>query len=270
MKRYFLHLSYVGTRYRGWQRQSGVTSVQEVLETTLSKILKEEITLLGCGRTDAVVHASQYFAHFDTNTIWDFDLLFRMNKVLPDDISIHDILPVDELQHARFHATERSYQYFLHTQKIAQLAYSSTLHEKTQLDFAKMKAAADLIPKYSDFFGFCKTPDVHPSTICAIRSVQFSRNQDATQFCFEITANRFLRGMIRNLMARILLVGAGEISLADFKKVLNKEVLAEQLPIPAPPQGLYLSRIVYPFLDLKPLVDPKSMMLAKAGDRWIN
>lgn len=257
MNRFFLHLSYVGTRYRGWQRQAGVITIQEILETSLSKILKEEITVYGCGRTDALVHASQYFAHFETRQTWDFDLLFRLNKVLPDDISIHHILPVGETQHARFHATERSYHYFLHTQKMAHLATSSALYDQLPLDFNKMKSAVERLPHYTDFRSFCKSPDAHPSTICQLKSVAFSQNADGTQFCFEITANRFLRGMIRNIMARVILVGNGEMTLEEFENVLKNEHSDDQLPIAAPPQGLYLSRIVYPFLRLEPVFDAR-------------
>ncbi len=257
MKRFFLHLSYDGTRYRGWQRQTGVLSVQEIIESAISKIFKEEITVYGCGRTDALVHASQYFAQFETQQTWDFDLLFRLNKVLPDDISIHDIIPVGETDHARFHATERRYQYFLHTKKMAHLATRSALYMQEPLDFDRMKAAVELLPNYSDFIGFCKTPDAHPSTLCAIKKVSFSSNSDQTQFCFEITANRFLRGMIRNIMARVILVGNGELSLEDFEKVLKNEHSDDQLPIAAPPQGLYLSKIVYPFLRLEPVFDAR-------------
>lgn len=269
MKRYFLHLSYVGTRFRGWQKQPISNTVQEVLENAISRIFKEEITVYGCGRTDAQVHASQYFAHFETKQTWDFDLLFRLNKVLPDDISIHAILPVSQTNHARFHATERSYQYFIHTQKIAHLSTSSTLYDQLPLDFNLMKAAATLIPQHSDFLAFCKTPDAHPSTICHIKEVTFSKNADATQFCFEITANRFLRGMIRLLIARIIAVGNGEQTLDKFESALKNEVKDEQLPIAAGPQGLYLSKIVYPFLDVKPCFDPKTVMLVKSCDEWM-
>jgi tRNA pseudouridine38-40 synthase len=268
MKRFFLHLSYDGTRYRGWQRQVGVLSIQEVIETAISKIFKEEITVYGCGRTDALVHASQYFAHFETQQTLDFDLLFRLNKVLPDDISIHDIIPVSATDHARFHATERSYQYFFHTKKMAHLSNRSTLYTAEKLDYTRMKSAIDLLPNYTDFMAFCKTPDAHPSTLCQIKSVAFSQNADGTQFCFEITANRFLRGMIRNIMARVIMVGNGEMSLEEFEKVLKNEHSDDQLPIAAPPQGLYLSRIVYPFLETEPVFDPKSAILMKKGDTW--
>lgn len=270
MKRYFLHLSYVGTRYRGWQRQPEVASVQEVIETALSKIFKEAITIYGCGRTDAGVHASQYFAQFQTEQTWDFDLIFRLNKVLPDDISVHDIIPVSMKQHTRYLASDRSYQYFIHTKKMAHLSGISTLYDQLPLDFDKMKSAADLIANHSDFLAFCKTPDAHQSTICEIKHVAFSRNANATQFCFEITANRFLRGMIRNLMAKIIAVGNGEITLTEFETLLKNGSPEEQLPIAAAPQGLYLSKVKYSFLEVKPVFDPKSVMVLAEGDCWVD
>lgn len=267
MKRFFLHLSYDGSKYRGWQTQIGVVGVQEILEQELSKVLKTPTTVYGCGRTDAQVHASQYFAHFKADFNGEYDLLFRLNKNLPDDISIHDVVEVSEKEHARYHAVSRSYQYFLHTKKVAHLATRSSLYQKEILDFSKMKAAVRLIPHYSDFAAFCKTPAVHDSTLCTIQHTGFYHNADFSQFCFEITANRFLRGMIRNLMARIIQVGNGEISLTEFEAYLSLEK-NEQLPIAAPPQGLYLTKIIYPFLEMEPALDPKSLVLLKENDGW--
>jgi len=267
MKRFFLHLSYDGTKYRGWQTQAGVASVQEVLERELSKVLKTPTSLFGCGRTDARVHASQYFAHFKSSFEGEFDLIFRLNKNLPDDISVHEIIPVTIKNHARYHAIERTYNYFLHTKKIAHLSNLSTLYQKEILDFNKMKEAVGLIPNYTDFAAFCKTPAVHESTVCLVKSVKFSSNQNSTQFCFEITANRFIRGMIRNLMARIIQVGNGEITISEFKDYLSLKRVA-QLPIAAHPQGLYLTKIVYPFLDARPFYEPKGTMLATTSGIW--
>jgi len=300
-RRYSLHLSYVGTNYRGWQRQPDVMTVQEVVENALGSIFKKEITIYGCGRTDAGVHASQYFAHFEVEQKWSFDLLFILNKVLPNDISIHDIIPCKGTgDHARYNATSRTYQYFFHTKKIAHLSACSSLHSmnmgrrnengtgtgtSSRLDYKSMNEAVRLIPAYTDFISFCNSPSAHPSTDCDIKSVSFSRNQDATQFCFEITANRFLRGMIRNIVAWILLVGSGDRTVGDFERALSLKHELElggeggsgqnhnhshsQKPKAAPPQGLYLSQVVYPFMDVTPDFDPKSVMLVAQGDTWI-
>lgn len=273
-KRYSLHLSYIGTAYRGWQRQPDVMTVQECIETALSKILKRPHIINGCGRTDAGVHASQYFAHFDTEQEWDLDLLFILNKILPEDISIHDIIPCTGIgDHTRYHAIRRSYKYFIHTQKIAHLSQSSTLVQTrgrngTLLDFKTMQMAAAMIPDYKDFIAFCKSPSAHKSTDCKIQSVSLSRNKTGTQFCFEIAANRFLRGMVRSIVARIILVGSGDLSLESFERALKNE-LGGELPTAAPPQGLYLSQVVYPFMDVKPVLDLKAVMLVTPGDAWI-
>lgn len=269
MTRFFLHLSYDGTKYRGWQTQKDVIGVQEIIEKELSKVLKKETAIHGCGRTDARVHASQYFAHFNADFNSDFDLLFRLNKNLPDDISIHDLIPVTVKNHARYHANSRTYNYFLNTKKVAHLTTHSTLYQKKELDYSKMKAAVELIPNYTDFAAFCKTPALVDSTICGIKGVGFYHNKDFSQFCFEITSNRFLRGMIRNLMARIIQVGNSEIELQEFEDLLSLKN-NEQLPIAAHPQGLYLTKVIYPFLDIEPVFDPKAVVLLKSNDAWTN
>jgi Pseudouridylate synthase len=115
--RYFFHIAFNGSNYRGWQRQSKAHNVQQVVEETLTKVLKVPTFTTGCGRTDAQVNASQFFFHVDIYREWDFDLLFRLNKTLPDDIAVYDILPVSHNQHARFDATARTYDYFIHTYK---------------------------------------------------------------------------------------------------------------------------------------------------------
>jgi tRNA pseudouridine38-40 synthase len=115
--RYFFHLGYLGTNYSGWQKHPDGLSVQQVLEEALSQIFKTPMYITGCGRTDAQVHASQFFFHIDVEREWDYDLLFRLNKLLPDDIAVFDIIPMEGQPHARFDAVERSYDYFIHTYK---------------------------------------------------------------------------------------------------------------------------------------------------------
>src|SRR6187549_1956414 len=126
--RYFFHIGYNGFQYRGWQRQPNIPNIQEVLENAISKILKVETTIMGCGRTDSQVHASQFFFHLDVMEPWDFDLLFRLNKVLPSDIAIFEIIPMADNQHARFDANLRTYDYFIHTYKDPFLSQLSSLY----------------------------------------------------------------------------------------------------------------------------------------------
>lgn len=192
-----------------------------------------------------------------------------MNKLLPDDISIYSIQEVSSRQHARYHAFLRRYHYFLHTEKNSALAHKSALYDRGPLDFNQMAKAIHLLKNYSDFRGFCKTPDRYPNTICKIYEVKAHVNQDLSQFCFEIAANRFLRGMIRNIMAKVILVGAQQMTLAEFESYLIHPD-PKQLPIPAKPEGLFLSEVRYPFIEQEPKINPLEMMLIKRGDSWSN
>ncbi|MEJ7692426.1 tRNA pseudouridine synthase A [Daejeonella sp.] len=247
--RYFVHISYKGTRYFGWQYQPDKSSVQEVLETTLSKILKRPIIIYGCGRTDAGVHASQYFFHIDIEEEWDFDLFFRWNRILPDDIAIFDIIPVDGKPHARFDAVLRTYDYFLHTYKDAFLSESSALYLLPDLNLSEMKRAVDLLPKYNDYSAYCKSPDKNEHNICNVSSALLFTNYSGSRIRFQISSNRFLGRMIRILTRKLIEIGSGTLSVDEFESHL----ISKKTPVlilPAHPQGLYLSKVTYPFLDL--------------------
>ncbi len=156
--RYFFHIGYHGTHYNGWQKHPGSNSVQQKLETALSKLLKVPIAINGCGRTDAQVHASQYFFHVDIENEWDFDLFFRLNKILPDDIAIFEIIPMQGQPHARFDAIKRTYDYFIHTYKDPFLSNYSSFYPYPDLNLDKMKAAVALLPKYTDYRACVNAP----------------------------------------------------------------------------------------------------------------
>ncbi len=247
--RYFFHIGYHGINYRGWQRQPAVTSVQEVLETSLSKILKETITVNGCGRTDAQVHASQYFFHCDVKSAWEFDLKFRLNHTLPDDIAVFDIIPMDDNRHARFDAIQRSYDYFLHFYKDPFLVKFSSYYRDENLDIDAMQRAAALLVNYDDYFAFCRSPEKYEHTICHVSSSEIIRNELGNKLCFRISSNRFLGSMIRILVGKFLEIGRGELSVEEFESYFHKRESAPMI-IPAHPQGLYLSKVTYPYLDL--------------------
>jgi len=250
--RYFLHLAYSGTNYRGWQMQKGgVISVQEILEKNLSQVFKQPIFVIGCGRTDAQVHASQYFVHFQIEKEWDFDLVFRLNKMLPHDIAVFDIVPVEPKQHARFGATKRTYDYFIHTYKDPFLRNISTLYTENKLDITKMAEAVSLLTSYTDFQAFCKTPDAHSTTLCEIYSATLYRNESSDRIRFQITANRFLRGMIRIIVGKLLQIGAGEMTVKEFEELLITKITPSEFNV-AHPQGLFLSEVQYPFLKIAP------------------
>lgn len=244
--RYFLHLSYKGTNYSGWQRQNNAVSIQGTIEDCLSKMLRSKMSLVGCGRTDAGVHASQYFAQFSYEKEFDFDPVFRLNKMLPNDIAIHDCLPVQWDQHVQFNAKWRTYTYHIHGQKNPFLSEGSAYYPLDHLDFNLLEQCAQLIEKAEDFLTFCKQPAVYKHTKCTIKSARFQRAPCGTKIVFEITANRFLRGMIRLLVGNMLEVANGRTSLIDFEKYLSNESKPSFFQL-AYPQGLYLSKVVYDF-----------------------
>lgn len=248
--RYFIHLGFDGGNYRGWQRQKETqNTVQEVIEQTLSQIFKKKISIYGCGRTDAGVHASQYVIQFNIDQAPLFDLKFRLNKSLPDDIAIFEIIEVDENNHARHSAVARTYDYFIHWNKNQILNRYSSFYEALELDFDLMRKAANLILKTTDFKPLCKQPDLHNNTFCKIGKCELFVNEKQGRLRFSITGNRFLRGMVRLCIFFILEVGSGRMTLKAFEQILNQEkILKEKLP--AHPNGLFLSNVEYPFLEL--------------------
>lgn len=264
--RYFFHIGYHGTNYCGWQKHPEALSVQQVLETCLSKLLKVPIYISGCGRTDAQVHASQFFFHVDIEQEWDFDLFFRLNKILPDDIAIFDIIPMEGLPHARFDTIQRSYDYFIHTYKDPFLSGFSSLYAERNLDLHKMNNAVALLPKYSDYRAFCKMPDRIDHTICHVSAATLYTDKSSDRIRFHISANRFLSKMIRIIVGRLLEIGKGEMSVDEFEHYLAEKI-TPQIIIPAYPQGLYLSKVTYPYLDLPVRSTFSSMM--NYGVDWI-
>jgi len=249
--RYFIHLAYDGTNYKGWQRQKSTPkTVQQVIEQTLFNLFKKEITVFGCGRTDAGVHASQYALHIDLDVAPDFDFKFRLNKNLPDSIAVFDIIEVNEKAHCRYDAVARTYDYFIHWKKDPVLFRYSSFYDSLELNFDLMKKAATLIGQTKDFKALCKQPDLYDHTLCRITNSELFVNEKQGRLRFTITSNRFLRGMVRYCVYFLLEVGRGRLSLETFEKILNQEQL-EFKKKPALPNGLFLSGIDYPFLDLE-------------------
>ena len=249
--RYFFHIGYHGYNYRGWQRQPKALNVQQVLETALTQILKEPCSIMGCGRTDAMVHASQFFFHLDVMKDWDFDLLFRLNKTLPDDIAVFEIIRMEDNHHARFDATHRSYDYFIHTYKDPFLSTLSSLYLERNLQLDKMKQAVTLLTRYNDYRAFCKTPDTYRTTICNVTSAELYTDPSGDHLRFQISANRFLGRMIRIITGKLIDIGKGELSVDEFESYLITKITPPTIE-PAYPQGLYLSKVTYPYLDIAP------------------
>ncbi len=247
--RYFLHLAYQGTNYSGWQRQSTAISVQQVIEDCISKMLKEKIHIHGCGRTDAGVHASQYYAHIDIKREIDFDFVERVNLMLPKDISIYELIPVDEGCNAQYDARYRTYTYYFHIKKIPHLAESSAYYKVGSLDVEKMRKGLEIIHQTSDFRSLCKNPDLFKHTRCVIEDLSLTELKENENFKFEIKADRFLRGMIRYIIARLIDIGSDKLDLQLFATTLaNRSEFDFRYQKQGYPQGLYLSKVEYQYL----------------------
>ena len=244
MSRYFVTLSYDGTRYHGWQIQPNGVSVQERLQEALSTLLREPIAVTGAGRTDAGVHARMMVAHFDWkgDAIDGQQLAYKLNRLLPYDIAISKVEMVSEDMHARFSATSRMYRYYIHTTKDPfQRAYSCEIHYP--LDFAKMNDAAQILMTYEDFGAFCKSGADVKTTLCQVTKAEWVQTSPTTWY-FEIRANRFLRNMVRAVVGTLIEVGRGRLSLDDFKKVIEgkqRSDAGESMP----GNALFLEDIVY-------------------------
>ena len=226
--RYFITLSYDGARYHGWQIQPNGPSVQEKLQWALSTLLRQEISVTGAGRTDAGVHASMMVAHFDFSGEWGEgdgqpldgrQLAYKLNRLLPQDIAVQEVRQVSNDLHARFSATSRTYHYYIHTVKDPFLrAFSCELHYP--LDFQLMNEAAAILMTYEDFGAFCKAHADVKTTLCHITAAKWHQISPSAWY-FEITANRFLRNMVRAVVGTLIDVGRGRLSLDDFRKVIE-------------------------------------------------
>jgi tRNA pseudouridine38-40 synthase len=247
--RYFFHIGYNGFNYHGWQKLPQANSVQVIVETQLSRILKTPIAIVGCGRTDSQVHASQFFFHVDIEKEWNFDLVFRLNKNLPDDIAVFEIIPMEGLPHARLDAISRTYNYFIHTYKDPYLSTISSLYLEKGLNLQKMKKPVSLLTKYDDYRAFCRMASAHRTTLCHITSANLYVNEAGDCFRFEISANRFLYGMIRILVHQLLQIGYGKLTVDEFENDLIKKQ-SSGVKKAAHPQGLFLSQVKYPYLEM--------------------
>jgi tRNA pseudouridine38-40 synthase len=249
--RYFLHIGFDGTNYSGWQKQKNTNNtVQEVIEQTLLQLFKKTIGVYGCGRTDAGVHASQYVIQIHIEEALGFDLKYRLNKNLPDDIAVFDIIEVNDDQHCRYDATARTYDYFIHWKKDPGLMRYSSFYEDLILNFDLMKKCTALILCTNDFKSLCKQPDLYNNTLCQVSKCELIVNEDDGRMRFTMTSDRFLRGMVRYCVFFLLKVGSGAMALKEFEQIINQEIVLKQKQ-PALPNGLFLSKVEYPFLKLK-------------------
>ena len=263
--RYFVTLSYDGTRFHGWQVQPNGISVQEELQRALSLLLRTDISVTGAGRTDTGVHAHMMVAHFDFSGEWGEvrgetgevggktgevrgesidcqQLTYKLNRILPQDIAVQRVEPVADDMHARFSALARTYYYYVHTFKSPFLRhYSCELHY--DLDFELMNRAAAILLEYEDFGAFCKSHTDVKTTLCHVMKAEWTETEP-DQWRFEIKANRFLRNMVRAVVGTLVEVGRHRLTLDDFRRVIEgkrRTEAGESMPAHA----LFLEKIEY-------------------------
>lgn len=242
--RFFLKLAYKGTDFHGWQNQPNADSIQNQIEKALHILLKNSVEIVGCGRTDSGVHAMEYFAHFDADIkIPLAEFGYKLNAILPLSIVIQDIIPVKDNAHARFDAISRSYQYHI-------LLYNNPFELETtwqlphkKFDLTLMNEAAISLLKYNDFQCFSKSKTDVKNYLCLIYKAYWTAEKN--RLIFHISANRFLRNMVRALVGTMLEVGEKKINLQEFEQIiLSKNRSEAGFSVPA--KGLFLSEIVYP------------------------
>jgi tRNA pseudouridine38-40 synthase len=241
--RYFIELSYNGEKYHGWQNQPNAISVQEVLEKGMSTLLRSKMVVLGAGRTDAGVHAKQMYAHFDTDVVFNqMEFKLKLNSFLPKDVAICGIHPVKIDAHARFDATGRTYEYWIVTEKNPFHNQSAHLVYK-KLDIDLMNAAANELFKYKDFKSFSKTHTDVKTYICKLEKAVWEQRGEL--LIFTISADRFLRNMVRAIVGTLLEVGLGKLSIEEFKQIIESRD-RNNAGTSVPGKALYLTAVTYP------------------------
>ncbi|MFC2176102.1 tRNA pseudouridine(38-40) synthase TruA [Bacteroidota bacterium] len=242
--RYFLKLAYNGSEFHGWQMQDNAASIQQNISENLSLLLGETVPIHGCGRTDAGVHAKQFYAHFDCNDLKlePQKLVFKLNSMLHKNIAIENLLLVNDDAHARFHAVKRTYEYVLVRNKnpfMENLAYRFS----PNLDVDKMNQACKMLIGEKDFGCFCKANANNHTNICTVSEARWVEDGDLLKF--QISANRFLRNMVRAVVGTMLEIGMNRISLNELKTILISGSRSDAGPS-VPAHGLYLTAVEYP------------------------
>jgi tRNA pseudouridine38-40 synthase len=245
MSRFFIHIAYNGTRYHGWQSQPNAVTIQATIEKALSTLLQTPTAIIGAGRTDAGVHAKEMYAHLDIEVYFERKgLVKKLNSLLPKDIMIYDILPVHNQAHARFDATSRSYEYKIHTYKDI-FTDDMSWQFDLPLDIEKMNEAAKILLEYNDFECFSKThTDVHTFN-CIISQAHWEKNEQS--YIFHITADRFLRNMVRAIVGTLIQIGLGKKEVVEMHDIIQSKNRS-RAGFSVPAKGLYLTEIVYPYL----------------------
>ncbi|MGX8713828.1 MAG: tRNA pseudouridine(38-40) synthase TruA [bacterium] len=284
MGRYFIHLAYNGANYNGWQTQPGLPTVQQTIETALSTLLRQPIAVVGCGRTDTGVHASDFYAHFTytpaltgtpSNLEGELDcgqLVFKLNNLLPPDIAIYDIFLVADNAHARYDAMARTYQYHVSDRRLPfRQGQYCRIYFKPDID--KMNEAAKVLMEYDDFTSFAKLHTQVKTNICHLTQAEWSeipvsyssttvergcrteptahhpspKLGEELEWVFTIRSNRFLRNMVRSVTGTLLDVGRGKLTIEGLREIIEKkDRCAAGVSMPA--CGLFLTKVEYPYL----------------------
>ena len=244
MSRYFIRLSYNGTNYHGWQLQNNAHSVQAELNDKLTALLGESINVVGCGRTDAGVHAREFYAHFEVDKLGfsEKDLTYKLNRFLPEDIAIDKIFAVDKEMHARFSAVSRTYKYYIARRKSPFNSLFNYFFDG-QLDVEAMQLASTFLFQHEDFTSFSKLHTQTATNNCKIIVAKWELVDN--ELIFTITADRFLRNMVRAIVGTLLEIGKGKLKPQEMQKIIEaKDRSRAGFSVPA--KGLFLERIVYP------------------------
>lgn len=240
--RYFIDVAYKGTHYHGWQLQPNANSVQEELQKALKTLLQSDISIVGAGRTDAGVHAKHMVAHFDYEHTLEQQFVYQCNSLLPDDIVVFDIRNVSEETHARFSALSRSYEYHILLGRDPFLLDTTWQIHQQQFNIELMNEAANVLMTYTDFECFSKSKtDVHTFD-CAVTEAYWKH--EGNRLTFYITANRFLRNMVRAIVGTLLDVGLHKISIDEFKSIIESKNRSNA-GVSVPAKGLFLTAVRY-------------------------
>jgi tRNA pseudouridine38-40 synthase len=244
--RYFVKFAYNGTHYHGWQFQPNAASVQETMNKAFSVLLNTPLNLMGAGRTDTGVHAREMYAHFDIEKSFDkTSLIHKLNSYLPKDIVIYDLIAVHDDAHTRFDATKRTYEYHIHTFKDVFLQDKSWYFHQT-LDIELMNQAAQILFEHTDFQCFSKVNTDVNTFDCTIYEAHWTQN-DNNSLVFTVSANRFLRNMVRAIVGTLINVGLHKITLEDFTAIIASKN-RDKAGISVPAHGLYLTKIEYDYI----------------------
>ncbi len=246
MQRYFLKLAYDGTNYHGWQVQVNAHTIQAELEQKIGLMLNETVSVTGCGRTDTGVHAREFYAHFEVKTpiLSEKDFVFKINRFLPKDIVIYELFKVEESMHARFSAISRTYKYYISRIKNPFENRFSYFYNGS-LNVDKMNMAAAILLEFNDFTSFSKLHTQTNTNLCVVSEARWDSFSEG-KLIFTITADRFLRNMVRAVVGTLFEIGKEKIppeSMFDIIKAKNRSRAGFSVPA----AGLFLEKVQYPF-----------------------